>query len=860
MKKRNSISTYISRLDLPDVQLDEIYEAFSILENYSTDKQKERLAFELFFKASQKLTELMRDEKQTDRVAIGKKLKAAYDNIKTLNPQNMEGLEKQSIKISVWEFLRTLQEEPKFGYEKLKATEFSAFPLLETIKFIFLLKDKDTGNYIFPIGDTLHTIFQSDDLLKFEQKNNENENTFFSIISIALMIFKEIDSRQYKELKEKVKECRLEFLLIEDNGQLNIDAIRANFKANNVLILYTSSPSSKIIIHVGSDNKNYFCGYKNIITEKNPQNGYIFGYHIEIDLDKEDRITSFEEELAKDNIETKKQLIKILFDDNNYNILAKNFLIKKKTGEIVPLNPYSSQDKFIVIDQYNQLPKSNEEPLKKYFATTLVNDGYLNAVTFGTFYLLHRCAPKKPVSFIFDHLSENRCTQNTVINIFLHEYPDTFENLVNIFQNEFKWISDTTEINKKEVNTVKIYPIKPNFDNNILSIFKERSGNYKLKSFKIYKTKIEDGIISLNDKKKENLTPERIDGESINDVMDSFFLVKLGKRLYYFSEYQKLLNEIDDIENNKKLIDEKTLVNIENNRRINDILENIVNLQWKNLYENKNKVFSIRDLCLMRFYYHTAILTRHDKEAITNLIDFYSRIPRITGECIIEKEKHLTSENGLVILKNHQSYGNTATDMLEKYLSNCHKPHPWLQPTLRQNKNKKYCVLRTKEECCEINQITFFFDNSLSGVSTIRTLEQYFLPKESNDKQNMFFFRCNNSNVGVIDIIKQNKITNISVIVMYCTQKAKDKIQEVIGKINKENNITITLTILKQVNQEQEKLEIYAQKAYGRNYQSDSGVFILREFNQPKKNWINNSYFKPEKITSLLIRIDNENL
>lgn len=861
MNKEKSLGECISRLILPDVKLDDIYTAYSSLENYQTDKQKEKQAFDLFFITSQKLTDLMRKDNQADRDEIGRRLKAAYDNIKTLDIQNIGGMEKQSKKLTVWEFLRILQENPGKGYSKLKETGFSAFPLLETIKFIFLLKEEQNDNYIFPIGNALHTIFESDELFNFSQKNYEQENTFFSVISVALMIFKETDTTQYKDLITKVKECKLDFLLIDDNGQLNIDVVRENFEKNHVLILCTSTPSHKIYIHVDFDNKSYFTGYKNIIEERNPKNGYVFGYHIEIDLNEGDRITSFEDELKKDDIETNKQLIRIIFDEGNYNVLAKKFLIRKKEGEIVPINPFSFKDKYVVQEQNNQSLKTSEEPFRKYFATILFSARYLNAVTFGTFYLLHKCAPEKSISFILDELSAEKCAQNTVIEIFLQNYPDKLESLVDIFQKEFNMVSDSTEIEKKTVNTIKIYPIRPNYDNEILNLFSQRIGKGNLNSFKIYKAEKKDGNIFLNGKKKKNLTPDKIYGDSINGVSDPFFLLQLRKKYYYFSEYQKLLKNLDEIKNNKKLINAEILNGISNYVKLETIIEDIVNLQWRNWHENKNNVFSIKDLCLMRFYYHAAILTEHNKVAIENLIEFYSKLPRITGKSLaVEEQKLLKSMNGLVILKNHPQYGNSAHEILEKYLDIYRRPHPWDQLSLTMNENQKYCIVITPKEHEEINKIIFFFDNSLSGASTVKTLKQYFLPQENDDKQNMFVYNYNNLNISVMDIIKQNEISDIIVIVMYCTPRAEEIIKELLNKIEKEKGINIELKIIKHEAQNQEKLEELAQRAYAKTYLKNQGVFILREFNQPKINWIDNKYFKPETITSLLIRNNNENL
>ena len=216
--------------------------------------------------------------------------------------------------------------------------------------------------------------------------------------------------------------------------------------------------------------------------------------------------------------------------------------------------------------------------------------------------------------------------------------------------------------------------------------------------------------------------------------------------------------------------------------------------------------------------------------------------------------------NGLVILKNHPQYGNSAHEILEKYLDIYRRPHPWDQLSLTMNENQKYCIVITPKEHEEINKIIFFFDNSLSGASTVKTLKQYFLPQENDDKQNMFVYNYNNLNISVMDIIKQNEISDIIVIVMYCTPRAEEIIKELLNKIEKEKGINIELKIIKHEAQNQEKLEELAQRAYAKTYLKNQGVFILREFNQPKINWIDNKYFKPETITSLLIRNNNENL
>ena len=844
-----TLSEVEARFNLPNINIQHIKVALNLLIEYNTNEENKEFAINLFFDVARKITELNNEtafnieEKET----IGNLIAVAYDNLYTIStdtmPVNCDG--DIPMKVQVWAFLKAIKENPSKSYDKIKDDKFSIFPFLETIKMIFLLRDAE-NKLVFPIGNILHEIFESYQL--FTHFNDEDRQTFFSIINIALMVFKEEDEDKYLELEKKINSFKLDFLLYGDNI-IKIDQLQTNFKYNKVFIV-ASQTQNKIYIHVDANNKDYFKGQKDLIEEKNENNGYIFGYHIEQNWSNDEQLTSFDEELEKGDIEIKRSLLKILFDDNNYNILAKNFLIKTKNNVIRPLNPYAAKDEYVILDDKHIQRSLGRTIFKKYFSKIIIHEQGMNALTFGTVYFLHECLPNKNITSLFDKINESKCLQNSVLSTIVHKYPEHFENIIMALYKEFSRVSDSKILFNIRPLEVLLYPIRPNFRKCLSDILKREHdidlAEYTIKHFQN----------KNNFPKKEN-----IHGDDFEDE-DDIYLIKSYEEYYYYKKYQVLLYGLNLIQENQALIDENDILQNKYCEQLKSFLENATKLQWSHYYNSEKDVpLSIQDLTLMRLYYHAVAYTKHNKTALENLINFLYNLPLIEGKVLnnTEIQNLITSKNTLVVCKNVSAYRNSMYDMLNKYVKINHMlPLPWAESlNIRKTESGRYAIDRGKND--NVDNVCFIFDNSLSGISTTNTLKQYFNLDSSQNFKLQEYRLCESTKTRLLElfeIIKENNVKHIYVIVLYWTKKARNEIEKTIDIIYDKIKLKITPLFPEENELKYNKHQIeLANNIYGEDAVNNDCIYVFREFNQPKRNWLKaEEAFRPSSITSIVLR------
>ena len=840
-----------ARLNLPNINILHIKAALNLLIKYNTNEEDTKFAINLFFDIARKITELNNETafNNEEKKTIGNLIAVAYDNLYTIStdtiPTNCDS--DIPMKIQVWAFLKAIKENPSESYDKIKDEKFSIFPFLETIKMIFLLRDTES-KLVFPIGDILHMIFESYQL--FTHLNDEDRQTFFSIVNIALMVFKEEDESKYQELEKKINSFKLNFLLYGDNI-IKIDQIQTNFKYNKVFIV-VSPTQNKIYIHVDANNKDYFKGQKNLIEERNENNGYIFGYHIEQDWSNDEQLTSFDEELEKGDIEIKRSLLKILFDDNNYNILARNFLIKNKNNVIRPLNPYAAKDEYVILDDKQVQRSLRRTIFNKYFSKIIIKGQGMNALTFGTIYFLHECLPNKDITSIFDEINQSECLQNSALSAFINKYPEHFEDITMALYKEFSRVSDSKILFNIKPLEVLLYPIRPNLRKCLSDILKQEHdvdlAEYTIKHFQ----------------NKNNFPQkDRIHGDDFEDE-DDMYLIKTGEEYYYYKKYQNLLYGLNLIQENQALIEENDILQNEHYKQLKSLLENATKLQWSHYYNfEKDVPLSIQDLTLMRLYYHAVAYTKHNKTALENLIDFLCQLTQIQGEALnnAEIQTLITSQNALVVCKNVSAYRNSMYDMLNKYVKINHMlPLPWAESlNIRKINSGKFAIDRGRGYYNIVDKVCFIFDNSLSGNSTANTLKQYFNFNNSYNFKLQEYKLCENNKTSLLrlsEIIKVNNIKDIFVIVLYWTKTAREEIEKTIDIINDKEKLAITPFFPKtnELKYNYHQIEL-ANNIYGEDAVNKDCIYVFREFNQPKMNWLKaEEAFKPSSITSIALR------
>lgn len=847
----NTLSEKEARLNLPNISIQLIKDALNLLIEYNTTERKEKYAINLFFDVAKELTDLNKETaiESEEKKNIGNLLADAYDNLSTISTDNISSDKDNDLpmKIRVWTFLKAIKENPGESYDKIKDDRFSLFPFLETIEMIFLLRDSE-NILIFPISDTLHKIFESHQL--FTHSYYEDKQTFFSIINIALMVFKEEDESRYQELEKKINSYKLDFLLSGENV-IRIDRCQENFKQNKVFIV-ASHGQKKIYIHVDESNKEYLRGSEKIIEEKNEENGYVFGYHVELDWSSDDELTSFDEELKSG--ETIKSLLKILFNDNNYNILAKGFLIKSKDNIIRPLNPYASKDEYVILDD-KYIPRiQGRNIFNKYFSKIIMQGKGMNALTFGTLYLLHECLPEQDVTFLLDEIIQSDNLQNSALSTFISRHPGCFETVVMALHKEFRAVEDSKRLQNIKPLEVLLYPIMPNLEKCLSSIL-EQEYNVILNQYT---------IVYFRDKKDfpEN---EIINGDNIEDD-ENVYLINGNEKYYYYKNLQTILYGLYQLQENQALIDENDIIQYERRYELNTFIEDATTLQWDYYYTyEEDKPLSIADLTLMRLYYHAVAYTKHDKTSLINLIDFLYKLTRIEGKALNDEKikNYITSKNALVVCKNVSAYRSSMHEMMDKYArKNTPLPSPWEESlNIRKIDSGKYAIDRGRNQN-KIKTVCFIFDNSLSGESTASTLKQYFGLIDTPNFKLQEYKLCDAKGTRLLtlsEIIKGNNIKDVYVIVLYWTQIAKKKIEEVIEEINVKTEVKITSIFPPERElKNNDHLIKLANEIYGEDEVDKDCIYVLREFNQPKKNWLKktkgDTKFKPSSITSIVLR------
>lgn len=837
-----SIRYYLGLKDYPREKLEEILD---YLAGYETRELKtddyRREIIRLFLCTFSELTssDSARPFGDADIKTLSEKARDAYKNIKTISTD----MQSPDIFTIVFDFLKSIEENSKLELDRLKETGIDFFRYLAKIEFVFKLKAD--GAYLFPIGNVLKEILGTKDMLD-NARSTYDEDHFFFIIRLALMVFEVSDENKYKEkLRSELKKANLGFLLAENKLNANDDWTYWNFKRNNVMVIITNE-SCPAVVYVHSAYRSYF-GSEAILEEKTAK-GVTIGYNWSRTLTASESQKSFDELLNKDDPDINRQLAAIIFDRNQRNVFAPGFLTyDENTKQVQPLNPFTKEDESIISSTSDNA--SFEIICKKYYTKRLITRG-LKSLTFGTLLFLNQLSGK-PVSFIFDKVrNSSGVLQNEAIRYYLEEYPADLPDLMRNFEQTMRRFNSS----HCKIEDCLLYPIHFDFKDIIVDRVaseKQRQDKKDPIELKAAQVAIESSIPYLKLENGDLLRKEIVD--DIPDVNGlPVALVQQGDQYSIEQDYGNEIILLGKIAENRNLLTEDN-VSKYNHPRIDCLAELMDSLQWQYV-PTKDKFASVNDMCVMRLANHIAnCLKEPIPEKVNCFLDTIYTLPRIKGETLKDIERELTSNDTVVVLKSISDYGSTCSSMLHKYIApeGCHDPSPWSpSKVLEKNQSGRWSYTRSGNP--SISKIIFLFDNSISGHSTTVSLRNYFKGKSDAEA---YFFRTSSSKIHLKKLIKDNDIKDIDVIVLYATDKAKEKIENMRRELEADyTSINITLRLLHMIKEDSEVLFNRFQELYKPNLLSTKQcTYVLREYNQPKMNWLIDALYKSENPNAIFI-------
>ncbi|WP_321301842.1 hypothetical protein [uncultured Sphaerochaeta sp.] len=764
-------------------------------------------------------------------------------------------------------FLNDLKNSTFAHFENTKLADmYDKFSdMLFDIRFIFGFMESKHKAY-FQLNDILANFILSRDLLS---NIDELETTIIKTLYLALEIFRITNNQDdLCKLNVLIRDCNLRFLKYRTQIEQN-RGWENNYRANHVIVLCSfENGISKVLIR--SNIKEYFGDCKNIEVEINGK-GKAIGYFIESVLDEKDSLVSFKDEMKSREIGNRFQLTKLIFNNGYRNIFYSDYtLIKSPNGNIRPVNPFSKADTKLVFES-NIIDVSNSHDFCNYlgsFNMSIVKGEILDFATFGLYIYLYKLNEDLLPEFVFNIWEKaGNCWQNTIIQEYIKAKPDKLPELLKSFNDTF--IGD---IDNRSIESVLICPIQLNLGEQINLYIKEFApDNLGLESYPntlVEALTLEGQNYFIHEKDNVIIPYSSINNiESSNcNLSNGIFVIQKCKEYYYVGDECNRIIQLNRIvaELNERLIPEQELKPI-NQIQVDSILKRMES-QSSGLLEGLSLINCNQDdfFCI-KILYHFFKFQILDSIKIQAFFSLYiDKIPWLSFD-FLKSDKILASElinpSTLVVYKDSDRLtGNTCETVCKKYVVDSYRVESASYGAELRLWRNYYCYNNNK-----IKEILFIFDNTITGNSVIRALNFYLNGVDDSLMQYRYFYRTGSPDSKIIqvkDVIDRNS-PKIKVRVMYYTADAKRKIEMVIAKFENENMmIDVEVLFDKQIQETSdnvyEKVElVYSDARYlDRKYRNN--CLIIREINQPKKNWLRSDLYNKARVYSLFIKQDEK--
>lgn len=783
------------------------------------------------------------------------KIVLAFDNIKSMAVDNRNTSELKTIYL----LQKVFNLNSNGDFEEQDDEVFKdLLENLEKIRIIFKIKSDKDNKYFFPINKLLFNVIKCDNLMA-----EINQVKTIQALMLALQIF---DTDEYCEelsnIRRIVSDNKLKFVeyLFDGAKRIGGDDWKENYVKNGVLILYNEKTNKVLIRHNDSD---YFRCKDEILSkyqiskvekELNANRDKV-AYYCEYDMGDSYFVNVCEELQKENNFVKIVQFLKLIYDYEYQNVFSENTIVCLN-NELIPINPFGTNDVFCV--QRESVSKEKDkfvyEKLKKFGLLKLVGTG-IDYINLGQITLLESI---NRVNISDIGLLDENANFNTVLKKWVLCSDNRIEVFNAFFREYKKQLSFTENVKKlisKEFDEDFLLPYK--IDIAILDVlgFAEEIAIEKMKVCMFEQDFLEERIIitekgsrtdysdyqliDFSERRKESL-----EGEIIVCVYEN------EKRLYIGHEVDLCSKIFENVNNfNQKMLKEETIDAIQENHVV-------CLMKYFKMYEKTWNVLhsgmSIESILRYRFAFHSLLLD-FNKKSICEWFYLLDKHDFVDYSVVKENIDTFAAENKgiLFVMKDRSRAQSTLKYINSTYIESSSSRNKIDLYDQRITQNDYYFVNGNK-----IEEIYFVFDLIQNASATIDTLK-YYLDKEAEEDDVHMSFFCNGTYIRIRDIIEKNQPK----IIIYSIYAAENGLKNIENYLTNRQDISFEiLEPLKKIKSLVGDDDLNRMKKFYKGSLSGNlnkgDYMVIREFNQPKHNMMNKKIMDPNKIVSVFVKRD----
>ena len=860
----NNLNVYCQSLQAGEYKKEIILETLECLDKYKSEELSNdwELVSEAFCQLLKYCQTMYKGNVPED---IIKRIIVLFENIETIVVDRDNNELTNHYILIIW-FLHELKvhraKNDAFAIDEeiLKNQIEALITELDSIYFVFDIEEEN-GDLLFPIENLIAKVVKENSFL--------NKQNIFQIrvLQLAVKLFGKNGNN--KEILDKlINNNNLRFLTYLEQGYIIDTVDLLNYQKNGVMIFFNAISNKILIRH---NKKEYFSNspiWGDAKSCKNELDSHSkpIAYFVELSINIGDCLCAYSDILSEEN--AKMDFLKILFNFKAYNVLFDKFIIKTDDGNILPINPYCYNDKYIIKGSINRndgkVYKTNDllETLNEFRSSSLktCKKRTMNRLSFGLALKLLQYEYVELDKINISNFDTSEWYQVQFIDKWIRNSNDPIKSLKYVLkewyqENKYCTITKpTSKINEKDtlqghdVEPLDFYPIKVNekWIYDILG-YKETNEIKLIVGDIIYKN--DDYHISFNIELDNNTVVKYLNKNNIEDDGEIFDLLNVNDKCYFLYNYkedkgiiidQELLKIIDSFEimqkNNHLTLDMVSKINRTSYENIKRLME----LHKKALEEAGKGCFADFDSQVYYRLIHNMLWSDINETNVIDYLNIFSCHNEMNFEDIANDDIFLRSKSDVLYVPKDK---NDEDSVLVSIYYN------YLKPNSKRDINSLYKVdgiaLNNNKyhfNGKEIKEIIFLCDNFLTGSATIRMLKAYLdidTSKDANEEQKavdntkkriLNYMTKDNKTVSLNDVIKANNCP-IEVHAYYGTIKGKSNIDDFLEKKNINGKATYNI----EISEKSSKLFEYAKNIWASN-NSSNFYPVIREFNMPKRN------------------------
>lgn len=808
--------------------LEQFFEFSTNTENISKEPARFAKVFVLLLKGYTK-----HYNNNLEKLSIGttNKLHSGFMNIHNIALQNMSVDDSSNLKVIF--LLKLLREDESTNpdkLDKLRKCVDSIMDVLPEIEIVFNIKDNE-GKYYFPLSQVIQHIIGN-----YYKSSNETIDIYdVRILQLAVRLFQK-DTDIQGILTKLEKDFNMRFIhflsgkcrIVDSNDSLN-------YRKNKTMIFINKEKHSVL---VRNDDKNYFSGENHIDTERDCE-GNPIGYWIETPPRK-GKFTSFNEIIKKEAY--RKILLKLLFDEKKQNIFLEDSLFETVKGEIISVNPFCFNDKYIIYPTksgYKTMGELEEdEPEYNLFSIKKPeSDNPYDRITFGLCWFLLR---QKAITteMLFAKRTNDDWYQNQIIENWIDNPQITGEDikhLMNRIAKELSECCDTEKVKKQDIKSQCFLPLDGRIVHTLCSkIIGKDSASYQI--MHATESEFNSSEITISGKTVINIKNIEIIDESFEwstiTHFNPIWIIQGQQPDKYYIANQYLLSgayKIQDIQ--KNCLPYNTFK--DDGKELFSKLETAMELfaggfKDSSITKELYCLECLEEQIYLRILYNLVWLKINSKSQI----DVYRTI--LNAHRFI-KFKQTVNDIKNIINKIEQGTLVIPKDLLQADSVLAAANNNYYLNTAKRNKYNMFCNEISEKggiyqiHNITINEIVFITDNSLKGNATKRALEKLF------NNNSTYLKDTKGNKITIPDIMKKNSIKKLNIVCIFGTMEAQTVIERFLETKQIQCEVQVKEEILDcKTNEEtiQQALTLFPDSELN---QKDSFYMVFREFSMPKK-------------------------